>query len=136
MGGRTAARVRDPRGAPLWPRGRAIPVARGPGGGAGRTRSGRQSGCAPSDGGSPGGRDATLAAQKATLFQGETLRGILLNAYGWAQLGQYMLFAGIGAAAAALIVLGTFVFELVADRRRAPVADGRDVPGKAASASI
>ena len=30
-----------------------------------------------------------LAGQVQTLFRGETLRGLLLNSYGWAQIGQY-----------------------------------------------
>lgn len=81
-------------------------------------------------------KDAKLAAQKTTLFQGESLRGMLLNAYGWGQFGQYMFFAGIGAAVAALIVLGAFVFELVTALRREPVATDRRAPGTTASASV
>ena len=65
--------------------------------------------------------NAALAAQKATLFQGEMLRGTLLNAYGWAQFGQYLFLAGMGAAVATLVVLGTFVFELVLALTRKPV---------------
>jgi hypothetical protein len=80
-------------------------------------------------------KNATLAAQKATLFQGETLRGILLNAYGWAQFGQYMLLAAVGAAVATLIVLGTFLFELVAALRREPVSLAQRTLPKAAPAS-
>ncbi|HVB77364.1 MAG TPA: hypothetical protein VNI34_06130 [Candidatus Nitrosotalea sp.] len=59
-------------------------------------------------------KNATLAAQKATLFQGETLRAILLNAYGWWTLGLYAGYAAIGTAIAALAVLGSLVFELAA----------------------
>ncbi len=64
--------------------------------------------------------NTALAAQKATLFQGEMLRGTLLNAYGWAQFGQYLFLAGIGAAVATVVVLGTFVFELVLALSRKP----------------
>lgn len=38
--------------------------------------------------------DPKLAAQVQTLFRGETLRGLLLNAYGWWQIGQYALRRG------------------------------------------
>ncbi|MGH7919346.1 MAG: hypothetical protein ACREQM_05295 [Candidatus Dormibacteraceae bacterium] len=64
--------------------------------------------------------NATLAAQRATLFQGEMLRGTLLNAYGWAQFGQYLFLAGIAAATATLVIIGTFVFELVLALNRKP----------------
>jgi hypothetical protein len=37
--------------------------------------------------------NTTLAAQKATLFQGETLRGLLLNAWGWGLIGMIALYA-------------------------------------------
>src|SRR5215469_15230151 len=35
--------------------------------------------------------NAALAAHVQTVFKGETLRGLLLNAYGWWQMGQIML---------------------------------------------
>ncbi len=35
-----------------------------------------------------------LAAEKATLFQGETLRGLLLNAWGWSLVGTIATLAG------------------------------------------
>jgi hypothetical protein len=66
--------------------------------------------------------NTALAAQKATLFQGEMLRGTLLNAYGWAQFGQYLFLAGIGAAVATVVVAGTFIFELVLALGRKRVA--------------
>ena len=49
---------------------------------------------------------------EATVFEGTTLRSMLLNAYGWWTLGTYTLFAGIGLTIAAFAVLCTFVFEL------------------------
>ena len=57
-------------------------------------------------------KDATLAGQVATLFKGETLRGLLLNAYGWWQVGTYALYAGIGLTIAAFAVLLALAFEV------------------------
>lgn len=56
--------------------------------------------------------DAKIAGQVATLFKGETLRGLLLNAYGWWTIGTYALYAAIGLAVAALAVLGAFALEV------------------------
>jgi predicted outer membrane lipoprotein len=61
---------------------------------------------------------ATLNAQKATLFQGETLRSMLLNAYGWWTIGTYTTYAGIGLLLAAFGVLGALVFELFVAGRK------------------
>jgi hypothetical protein len=49
--------------------------------------------------------DATLAAQVQTLFRGETLRGLLLNAYAFWKIGQIALVAGIASFALAGIML-------------------------------
>ena len=49
--------------------------------------------------------------------QGETLRGLLLNTYGWWMIGQYALYAAAGLAAAALAVCGALLFELYDARR-------------------
>jgi hypothetical protein len=57
--------------------------------------------------------DTKLAGQVQTLFRGETLRGLLLNAYGWWTIGTYALFAAYGVAIAALAVFGAFLFELL-----------------------
>jgi cytochrome oxidase assembly protein ShyY1 len=46
-----------------------------------------------------------VAAQVQTMFRGETLRGLLLNAYGWWQIGQIMLVAAIVAFSAAGLFL-------------------------------
>ena len=59
-----------------------------------------------------------LSGQKATLFNGETLRGNLLNAYGWYTFGTYTIYAGIGLLIAALVVLGALVFELFVAGRK------------------
>ena len=65
----------------------------------------------------PTGLTPAQAAQKAALFQGETLRGLLLNAYGWWQIGQYAQYAAIGLSIAAFAVLLAFIFEVVVWRR-------------------
>jgi hypothetical protein len=52
-------------------------------------------------------KNPTLAAQKATLFQGETLRGLLLGAWGWSMIGTIATLAGI-----ILIAFGTVLFVL------------------------
>ena len=54
----------------------------------------------------------TLNAQRDTLFKGETLRSILLNAYGWWTIGVYTTFAGFGLMVAALAALAALAFEL------------------------
>ena len=52
---------------------------------------------------------AALRGQRDTVFKGETLRAILLNAYGWWTVGTIALYAGIGMVVFGLI-LGVFVF--------------------------
>jgi hypothetical protein len=54
-----------------------------------------------------GMKSATLAADRTTLFTGETLKGLLLNAWGWAQIGSIAILAGI-----LLIVIGAILFLL------------------------
>jgi hypothetical protein len=61
--------------------------------------------------------NTTLAGQVQTLFRGETLRGLLLNSYGWWQIGQYAFYAALGLAVASLAVLVTFIVELFIWRR-------------------
>lgn len=51
--------------------------------------------------------NAKLAAEKATLFQGESLRGLLLNAWGWSLVGTIAALAGW-----VLIALGAILFLL------------------------
>ena len=53
-----------------------------------------------------------LAGQVQSLFRGETLRGLLLNAYGWWTIGTYALYAAIGLALAAFAVFGALLFEV------------------------
>ncbi len=52
---------------------------------------------------------AELQGKADTLFKGETLKAILLNAYGWWTVGQITMWAGIGA-----VIAGLFLSVLVA----------------------
>jgi hypothetical protein len=74
-------------------------------------------------------KNTVLATQAQTLFRGETLRGLLLNAYGWSQVALFAFYAAIGLAVAAAAVFGAFVFEVVAALRRRETAPVRAVPG-------
>ena len=46
-----------------------------------------------------------LTAQRTSLFQGETLRGLLLSAFAWSTVGRIAGIAGIVAFAAAAVML-------------------------------
>jgi hypothetical protein len=61
---------------------------------------------------------ATLNGQRDTLFKGETLRSMLLNAYGWWTIGTYTTYAAFALMLAALVVLGGLVFEVFFAARR------------------
>jgi hypothetical protein len=52
----------------------------------------------------PTKRDATLGAERQTLFMGETLRGLLLNVYAFSIFGTISLVAGWVAFIAAVVV--------------------------------
>ena len=54
-----------------------------------------------------GMKNEKLAGERTTLFMGETLKGLLLNAWGWAQIGSIAVLAGI-----LLILLGGLLFLL------------------------
>jgi hypothetical protein len=54
-----------------------------------------------------GMKNEKLAGERTTLFMGETLKGLLLNAWGWAQIGSIAILAGI-----LLIVFGCILFVL------------------------
>lgn len=72
-----------------------------------------------------GMKNATLAGERTTLFTGETLNGLLLNAWGWSVIGAIATLAGF-----ILILLGGVLFVLplanwwVNLRGRVPVAVG------------
>jgi hypothetical protein len=63
-------------------------------------------------------QNAKVQGQVATLFKGETLISMLLNAYGWYTFGTYATYGGIGLMLAAVVVLGALVFELFVAGRR------------------
>ncbi len=50
-----------------------------------------------------------LQAQANTLFKGETLRGLLLNAWGWATVGAIAYWVAMAAFLGALAVLGALI---------------------------
>jgi hypothetical protein len=54
-----------------------------------------------------GMKNATLASERTTLFTGETLNGLLLNAWGWSVIGSIATLAGL-----ILILLGAGLFLL------------------------
>jgi hypothetical protein len=64
-------------------------------------------------------KNAELAAQVQTVFRGETLRGLLLNAYAFWKMGQIMLIGAIVAFVAAGVMLIMSAFG-VAHLRRVP----------------
>lgn len=59
----------------------------------------------------------TANAQRDTMFKGETLRSMLLNAYGWWTIGTYTTYASYVLMLAALVVLSAMVFEFIAATR-------------------
>jgi hypothetical protein len=67
--------------------------------------------------------NAALAAQVQTVFRGETLRGLLLNAYGWWQMGQIMLIGAIAAFVAAGVMLILSGLGIAHSRRAAPESE-------------
>jgi len=68
-------------------------------------------------------KNAALAAQVETVFKGTTLRSMLLEAYGFWQLGQIALIAAIVSYIAAGLMLILSVFGFVHLRRTAPEAE-------------
>ena len=68
-------------------------------------------------------KNTALATQVATIFKGTTLRGMLLNAYGWWQMGQIMLISAIVAFGAAALFLILSLFGLWHISRATPQAE-------------
>ncbi len=62
--------------------------------------------------------DAKLAAQVQTLFRGETLRGLLLYAWGWSVVGQIAYWTGIAAVLGAVAVLIALALGFAAHERQ------------------
>ena len=73
-----------------------------------------------------------LAAQKQSLFMGETLRGMLLNAWGWGTVGNLARLAGIALFVLGLILLAIPLLALAASRRASTAAVSAPAPAPAA----
>ena len=73
-------------------------------------------------------KNTALANQANTLFKGETLRGLLLNAYGWSQVALYAFFAAIGLTIAAIAVLATLVYEVLVAPRTVKATRPQPIP--------
>ena len=63
--------------------------------------------------------DEVLAGQVQTLFRGETLRGLLLYAWGWSVVGVIAFWTGIAALLGAVGVLGALILGFVMHEREA-----------------
>jgi hypothetical protein len=63
--------------------------------------------------------NAELAAQVQTLFRGETLRGLLLYAWGWSVVGAIALWVGVAALIGAVAVFLALLIGFLAHRRHA-----------------
>ena len=68
-------------------------------------------------------KNAALAAQVQTVFRGQTLRGLLLNAYGFWKMGQIMMIAAIAAFTGAGLMLILSILGIWHLRRAAPEAE-------------
>jgi hypothetical protein len=62
--------------------------------------------------------DPKLIDQQNTLFKGETLRGLLLNVWGWATMGAIAYWVGIAALLGALFVFLGLVLGFVMHERK------------------
>jgi hypothetical protein len=68
-------------------------------------------------------KNAALAAQVQLMFRGTTLRGMLLNAYAFWEMGQIALWGAIAAFAGAGLLLVLSVLGFVHLRRVSPAAE-------------
>jgi hypothetical protein len=62
--------------------------------------------------------DQALKGQVDTLFRGETLRGLLLNVWGWATVGAIAYWTGIAALLGAIAVFGALVLGFMMHERQ------------------
>ena len=62
--------------------------------------------------------DAKLSGEVQTLFRGETLRGLLLYAWGWSVVGLIAYWSGIAALLGAIAVLFGLVLGFVTHERQ------------------
>lgn len=65
-------------------------------------------------------KDASLQAKVETLFKGQTLRGLLLNAYAFGTMGVIALWASIAAFIGAALLLILSLFGILHSRRVGP----------------
>ena len=72
--------------------------------------------------------DQKLAAQRQTLFEGETLRGLLLSAWGWSVVGRISGLAAYGALAGASVALAVALLSGLARRETLTVRSSRLAP--------
>lgn len=63
-----------------------------------------------------------------TLFRGETLRSLLLNAYAFWFVGDLALYAAIGLTIGTIVVFLAFLYELVAEPKREGIVDLKEHP--------
>jgi hypothetical protein len=68
-------------------------------------------------------KNTVLAGQVATMFKGETLRGLLLNGYAFWKMGQFALYAAVAAFVGAGILLLLAALGFVHLRRTDPAAE-------------
>jgi len=68
-------------------------------------------------------KNAALAGQVEAVFRGETLRGLLLNAFGYWEMGQIMLWSAFIAFAGGAVMLLLSLFGFAHLRRTAPQAE-------------
>ena len=76
-----------------------------------------------------------LAEQTQTLFRGETLRGLLLQAWGWGKVGTIALIAGWALIGIGLILLMLPLLNAVLNERTARGPAARRQPAEAVSAT-
>ena len=60
----------------------------------------------------------TLEAQRQTLFMGETLRGLLLSAYGWGLMGLIAFWVSVGLFAAAAVALVAYLYSVTLTKQK------------------
>jgi len=68
-------------------------------------------------------KDAELQATVATMFRGETLRGLLLYAWGWSVVAAIAFWVGIAALLGAVGVLGALAIGYVVHKRQVKVTE-------------
>lgn len=68
-------------------------------------------------------QDAALQGKVQTLFRGETLRAILLNAYGWWFVAQVVQWTGIALVVLSLLMLALSVLGFLHLRRTPDTAE-------------